>query len=151
MVWTSSSTLRTMRLMSPPMPPKSTRFSRERALQGHMPGFGLQVAWGRGIGYKQHLPFLPFDFPPLSSWQLSVFGLAFHIPVSRRVHVATRWILWGPTFYAALAKESALHRMIWFATRFTTSFASHASTRIGSALASFLHRLTGGAEGISIL
>ena len=37
------------------------------ALQAHRPGFGLQVARVRGTGYRRHLSFLPFGFPPLSS------------------------------------------------------------------------------------
>ena len=43
---------------------------------------------------------------------------------------------------------SALNRMILCAMRVTTTSVSHASTRIGSALASFLHRLLGGAKGV---
>ena len=65
----------------------------------------------------------------------------------RRVHVATHWILLGPTFCAVLVEESALHRMILCAMRFTTSFVSRASTRVGSPLASFLHRLSRGRGG----
>ena len=62
--------------MSPPMPPHSTRFSREQAIWGYKPGFGLLVAQGRGVGYKQHqslffpstsCPSLCYNSPP-SSW-----------------------------------------------------------------------------------
>ena len=52
--------------MSPLMPLDLTRFSREWALQGQRPGFGLRVARRRGIGSRQHLSFLLFNFPPLS-------------------------------------------------------------------------------------
>ena len=102
------------------------------------PGLNRQ-AWGGHPEFR-------YNFPPNSQIP--------YIPVRRRmqrVHVATRWILWGPTICVALAEESALHRIILCAMRFTTSFASRASTRIGSARASFLHRLLGGAEGVSIL
>ena len=47
--------------------------------------FHISRPYRRGIGCKQHLSFLPFDFPPLSSCWLSVFVLAFHIPVVRRM------------------------------------------------------------------
>ena len=57
-------------------------------------------------------------------------------------------VAWVPTFCAALAPTSALHRTILCAMRFTTLSVSHASTHIGSALASFLHRLPRGAEGV---
>ena len=68
-----------------------TIFSREHVLQGLKPGFDLRVVRGRGIGYKQYLFFLPFDFSPPSSWQLSVFVLAFHIPVLRRFMLRSGW------------------------------------------------------------
>ena len=114
-------------------------------------GFGLGMARGRGIGYNHHLSFLPFDFSPLSSRQHFAFVLAFHIPLLRgirRVCLATCWILRGPTCSATLAGASAIHRIVLCAIRITTSFVSHASKRIGSALASFLHRILGGAEGV---
>ena len=45
------------------------------------------------------------------------------------------------------AGASALHRTIMYAMRYTTSFVSCASTRIGSALTSFLQSALGGRGG----
>ena len=75
-----------------------------------------------------------------------VFGLPHSCPVTYAAYSCGHPLdPLGTHLMRCTCGASTLHHMILCAIWFTTSFVSRASTRIGSAMASFLHRLLGGA------
>ena len=130
--------------MAPPTPPDSTRFSRERVLQGYRPGFGMRA--GHWLQPTPILPSLRFPTP------LFVTTLRLRLDLPHPC-LAT---------YAACSCGHPLDPLGTHLLRcackgertsshdFVRNALYHIiiSTHIGSALASFLHRLLGVAEGV---